>query len=151
MKRYANTFFYWDGILGRKPGGQVLQDHVNRIIFSRMSMTLQSLEMYGYIDSKTKSYWILRGFLLLFIFHAFWPYKVGLSCFLALWPYKVGFSCFLIYFPFCWELLGLYPRADCVPTILWIITECLAIYFTASDFSCSNRINHPTRSMHRTL
>ena len=44
-------------------------------------MTLQSLETYGYIDSKTKSYRILRGLLLLFILHAFWPYKVGLSCF----------------------------------------------------------------------
>ena len=38
-------------------------------------MTLWSLEMYGYICSKIKSYQIQRGFLLLFIFlgyHAFW-------------------------------------------------------------------------------
>ena len=44
-------------------------------------MTLRSLEMYGYIDSKTKSYWIQRRFLLLFIFlghcgRAFKPYAI---------------------------------------------------------------------------
>ena len=33
-----------------------------------MGMTLWSLEMYGYIDSKTKSYQIQKDFLLLFIF-----------------------------------------------------------------------------------
>ena len=33
-----------------------------------MGMTLQSLKTYGYIDSKTKSYWSQRRFLLLFIF-----------------------------------------------------------------------------------
>ena len=127
-------------------------------------MTLRSLETYGYIDSKTKSYRILRRFLLLFIFYAFWPYKAGLLCFLVFWlykagfpcffifrPYKAGLPCFLIYFPFCWELLGLYLRADYIPTISWIITECLAIHFAALDFSCSDRINHPTRSMRRTL
>ena len=37
-------------------------------ILGRMSMTLQSLETYGYIDSKTKSYQIQKRFLLLFIF-----------------------------------------------------------------------------------
>ena len=37
----------------------------------RMGMTLQSLKIYGYIGCKTKSYQILRKFLLLFIFHAF--------------------------------------------------------------------------------
>ena len=58
-------------------------------------MTLRSLKTYGYIGSKTKSYQILREFLLLFIFHAFWPYKAGLPCFLALWPYKAGLPCFL--------------------------------------------------------
>ena len=122
-------------------------------------MTLWSLETYGYIGSKTKSYQILRRFLLLFIFHAFWPYKAGLPCFLtlwpykaglpcflALWPYKAGLLCFLICFPFCWELLCLCPRADRVPTILWIITECLAIHLAASDFSRNDRINYPTRS-----
>ena len=44
-------------------------------------MTLRSLETYEYIDSKTKSCQIQRGFLLLFIFlghrgHAFWPYAI---------------------------------------------------------------------------
>ena len=133
--------------------------------------------MYGYIGSKTKSYWILRGFFLLFIFYAFWPYKTGLlcflafwpykaglpcflalwpykagfPCFLALWPYKAGLSCFLIYFPFCWELLGLCPKADRIQTIPWIITECFALQLAALDFSYSDRINHPTRSMRRTL
>ena len=107
--------------------------------------------MYGYIGSKTKSYRILRGFLLLFIFHAFWPYKAGFPCFLVFWPCKAGLSCFLICFPFCWELLGLCPRADRVSTISWIITECLAIYLGALDFFCSDRINHPTRSIYRTL
>ena len=33
-----------------------------------MDMTLWSLETYGYIGNKTKSYQIQRGFLLLFIF-----------------------------------------------------------------------------------
>ena len=126
-------------------------------------MTLQSLETYGYIDNKTKSYWILRGFLLLFIFYAFWPYKAGFSCFLnqqALLLITLLRSSFLrlsefpdlfLNKPFCWELLGLCLRADCVPTILWIITEYLVIHIAALDFSCSDRINHPTRSICRTL
>ena len=127
-------------------------------------MTLWSLGTYGYIGSKTKSYWILREFLLLFIFYAFWPYKTGLPsflacwlykagvpCFFALWPSKAGFPCFLICFPFCWELLGLYPRADRVPTIPWIITECLALHLAALDFFYSDRITHPTKFMRRTL
>ena len=93
-------------------------------------MTLRNLETYGYIDSKTKSYRILRGFFLLFIFHVFWPYKAGLPYFLAFWPYKASLPCFLIfrpykagfpyffiYFPFCWELLGFCPRADHIPII----------------------------------
>ena len=45
----------------------------------RMGMTLWSLETYGWIGSKTKSYQIQRGFFLLFIFlgHcAFWPYAI---------------------------------------------------------------------------
>ena len=46
----------------------MLQDHVSKRIFNRMGMTLRSLETYVYIGSKTKSYQILRGFLLLFIF-----------------------------------------------------------------------------------
>ena len=127
-------------------------------------MTLWSLKTYGYIGCKTKSYQILRIFLLLFIFHAFWSYKAGLPCFLALWPYKAGLPCFLTFWPykaglpyflicfsFCWELLDLCPRAHCVPTILWIITECLVIHFAASNFSRSDRINHPIRSMRSTL
>ena len=131
---------------------------VGRGYLDRKSMILRSLKTYGYIDSKTKSYWLLRRFLLLFIFHAFWPYKAaflcflifwsykaGLLCSLAFWPYKVGLPCFLICFPIYWELLGLCPRADRVPTIPWIITECLAIYFVVLDFFCSDRINHPTR------
>ena len=44
------------------------EDHVSKRIFSKMGMTLQSLETYGYIGSKTKTYQIQRGFLLLFIF-----------------------------------------------------------------------------------
>ena len=63
-------------------------------------MTLWNLKMYGYIGCKTKSYQILRGFLLLFIFYAFWPYKVGFPCFLAFWPYKAGFPCFLTFWPY---------------------------------------------------
>ena len=81
----ANNFFRCDGILGRRPGGQVLRDHVSRRISSEMGMTLRSLKTYGYIDSKTKNYQIQRGFFLLFIFlqtltfklHAFWPYPSG--------------------------------------------------------------------------
>ena len=124
-------------------------------------MTLQNLETYRYIGSKSKSYWILREFLLLFIFHAFWPYKAGLSCFLVFWPYKAGLLCFfafwlykacfpyfLICFPFYWELLGLCLRVNWVPTISWIITEYLTIYLAALDFFYSDQINHPTRSMH---
>ena len=129
-----------------------------------MGMTLRSLKTYGYISSKTKSYQILRGFLLLFIFHAFWPYKAdlpfflalrpykaGFPCFFALWPYKAGLPCFLICFPFYWEPLGLCSRVDRVPTIFWIITKCLVIYLAALDFFCSDQINHPTRSMRKTL
>ena len=129
-----------------------------------MGVILWSLKTYGYNYSKTKSYWILRKFLLLFIFHAFWPYKAGLPCFLALWPYKAGLPCFfalwpykaglpwfLICFPFCWKLLGLCLRADYVLTIPWMITECLAIHLAALNFFRSDRINHPTRSMCRTL
>ena len=137
---------------------------IRRGYLDKRGMTLQSLKTYGYIGSKTKSYQILRRFLLLFIFYVFWPYKAGLSCFLTFWPYKVGLSCFLAFWPykanlpcflicflFCWELLGLCPRANCVPTILWIITDYLAIYLTASDFFCSDRINHLTRFMCRML
>ena len=46
----------------------MLRDHVNKRISSRIGMTLWSLKTYGYIDSKTKSYQMQRGFLLLFIF-----------------------------------------------------------------------------------
>ena len=126
-------------------------------------MTLRSLEMYGYIDSKTKSYRIQREFLLLFIFHAFWPYKTGLPCllnqqaFLLITLFRTSFSGFSEFpdlfsnKPFCWELLGLCLRVNCVSTISWIITKCLAIHLAALDFSQSDRINHPTRSMRRTL
>ena len=138
--------FWVEGLMAR-----CYEDHVSRKILDRMGMTLRSLEMYGYFDSKTKSYQILKGFFLLFIFHVFWPYKVGLPCFLTFWPYKAGLPYFLICFPFCWELLGLCLGADRVSTISWIITECLAIYFTASDFSHNDWINYPTKSMHRTL
>ena len=78
----------------------MLQDHMSKRIFSRIGMTLRSLETYGYIGNKTKSYQILRGFFLLFIFHAFWPYKTGLPCFLALRPYKAGLPCFLTLRPY---------------------------------------------------
>ena len=79
----------------------MLQDYMSRKIFSGMGMTLLSLETYGYIGSKIKSYQILRGLLLLFIFHTFWPYKAGFPYFLVLWPYKAGLPYFLICFPFC--------------------------------------------------
>ena len=123
-------------------------------------MTLRSLETYGYIGSKTKSYQILKKFLLLFIFYIFWPYKASRPCFLDqqafllitfFKPSLLSLSEFFDLFLFCWELLGLCSRVDCVPTIPWIITECLAIYLAAWDFSCSDRINHPTRSMRKTL
>ena len=150
--------FWVEGLVAR-----CYKDHMSRRILDRMGMTLRSLETYGYIGSKTKSYWILRGFLLLFIFYAFWPYKAGLLCFLnqqtfllitLLRPSLSGLSEFPDLFPnklFCWKLLGFCPRADHIPTISWIITECLVIYLAASDFSHSNRINHPTRFMHRSL
>ena len=69
--------FWVEGLIAR-----YYKDYVSKGILDRMDMILQSLETYGYIGSKTKNYQILRGFLLLFIFHAFWPYKVGLPCFL---------------------------------------------------------------------
>ena len=126
-------------------------------------MTLRNLETYGYISSKTKSYRILRGFLLLFIFHAFWPYKAGLPCFhnhhalLLITLFRPSFSGlleFLDLFPnklFCWKLLGLCLRADCVLTVSWIIIKCFVIYLAALDFSHDDQINHPIRSMRRTL
>ena len=48
---------------------------IERKHLDKMGITLQSLEKYGYIGSKTKSYQILRGFLLLIIFHVFSPSK----------------------------------------------------------------------------
>ena len=98
-----------------------------------------------------------------FIFHAFWSYKAGLLCFLDqqalllitfLWPSFSGFSEFLDLFPnklFYWDLLGLCLRADRVPKISWIITKCLVIYLATLDFSHSDQINHPTKSMRRIL
>ena len=77
LKRCAKDFSRWDEILGRRLGGQVLQDHVSRKIFSKIGMTLRSLEMYGYIGRKTKSYQIQRGFLLLFIFLPSGPWPSG--------------------------------------------------------------------------
>ena len=55
------------------------EDYMNKRILNRISITLRSLKTYGYIDSKIKSYWIQRRFLLLFIFLgycAFWPYTI---------------------------------------------------------------------------
>ena len=77
LKRCANNFSCWDEILGRRPGSQVLWDHVNRKIFSKMGMTLWSLKTYGYIGSKTKNYQIQRRFLLLFIFLSSGPWPFG--------------------------------------------------------------------------
>ena len=106
------------------------KDHMSRKILDKMGMTLRSLETYGYIDSKTKSYRIIREFLLLFIFHAFWPYKAGLLCFfnqqilLLITLFRLnlsGLSEFLNLFsnkPFYWKLLGLCLRANYIPTIL---------------------------------
>ena len=42
--------------------------HVSRRVLGKMGIILWSLETYRYIGSKTKSYQIQRGFLLLFIF-----------------------------------------------------------------------------------
>ena len=42
-----------------------------------MDMILQSLKTCEYIDSKTKSYQIQRGFFLLFIFLSFRPWLSG--------------------------------------------------------------------------
>ena len=136
---------------------------VRKEYLDRMCMALRNLKTYGYISSKTKSYQILREFLLLLIFYAFWPYKAGLPCFfdqqavlliILLRPTFSGFSKFLDLFPnksFCWEFLALCPRADRVPTISWIITKCLVIYVAALDFSHSDQINYLTRFMRRTL
>ena len=56
--------FWVKGLIAR-----CYKDHVSRKrILDRMGMTLRSLQTYGYIDSKTKSYQIQRKFLLLFIF-----------------------------------------------------------------------------------
>ena len=45
------------------------EDYMSRKrVENRIGMTLRSLEMYGYIGSKTKSYQIQKEFLLLFIF-----------------------------------------------------------------------------------
>ena len=54
-------------------------------------MTLRSFETYGYIGSKIKNYWILRGFLLLFIFYAFWLTKQAFYAFLHVGPTKQAF------------------------------------------------------------
>ena len=55
--------FWLEGLVAR-----CYKDHVSKRMLGRMGMTLWSLETYGYIGSKTKSYQILREFLLLFIF-----------------------------------------------------------------------------------
>ena len=45
------------------------KDHMSRKgIEDRMGMILWNLKTYGYIDNKTKNYWIQREFFLLFIF-----------------------------------------------------------------------------------
>ena len=126
-----------------------------------MGMTLRNLETYGYISSKTKNYQILRRFVLLFIFHAFWPYKAGLPSFLdqqalllitLLRPSFSGFSKFL-------DLFSNKPleapkpllKSGFCPNNFWIMTEYFVIHFLALNFSYSDRINHPTRSKYRTL
>ena len=128
-----------------------------------MGIALWTLEKYGYIGNKIKSYPILREFLLLFIFHAFWPYKACLPCFfdqqafllITLFrPSLSGLSEFSDLFsnkPFCWELLGFCPRVNRVSTIFWIITKYLVIHLAALDFSHNDRIIHPTRSLRKTL
>ena len=77
LKKCANNFSCWDEILGKRPDGQVLQDHMSKKISNRMGMTLRSLKTYGYIDNKTKSYWIQRRFLLLFIILPSRPWPSG--------------------------------------------------------------------------
>ena len=73
---------------------------VGRRYLDKRGMTLRSFETYGYIGSKTKSYQILRGLLLLFIIYAFWPYKAGFPCFLVFWPYKANLPYFLAFWPY---------------------------------------------------
>ena len=51
---------------------------MGRGYLGKKGMTLRSLKTYGYIDSKTKSWQILRGFLLLFIFLSY-PVRSCLS------------------------------------------------------------------------
>ena len=77
LKKCANNFSCWDKILGRRPGGQVLRDDMNKRRLGRMGVTLQSLKIYGYINSKIKNYQIQRGFFLLFIFLPSRPWPLG--------------------------------------------------------------------------
>ena len=55
--------FWLEGLAAR-----CYEGHVSRRMLGRVGMILWSLEIYGYIGSKIKSYRILRRFLLLFIF-----------------------------------------------------------------------------------
>ena len=79
--------FWVEGLVAR-----CYKDHVDKKILDRIGMTLWSLETYSYIDNKTKSYWIQRGFLLLFIFldyRAFWPYAIRpFQCCFAPRPFR---------------------------------------------------------------
>ena len=69
LKRCANNFFVELGFRVKDLKARRYKNHIGRKgIEDKIGMTLQSLEMYGYIGNKTKSYQIQRGFLLLFIF-----------------------------------------------------------------------------------
>ena len=75
-----------------------------------MSITLQNLKTHGYIDSKTKSYQILREFLLLFIFHAFLDFQ-------GRFLYFRNQQAFLLIIFLRPSLSGLCPRVDGIPII----------------------------------
>ena len=62
------TFFVEMRFLIEDLVARCYKDHVSRRILDRLGMTLRSFEIYRYIDNKTKSYQIQKGFFLLFIF-----------------------------------------------------------------------------------
>ena len=67
LEMCAIDFSCWVEILARRLGATRITCYV-RWEWGRIGMTLRSLETYGYIGSKTKSYRIQKGFFLLFIF-----------------------------------------------------------------------------------
>ena len=69
--------FKWDSCLKIWWPGVTRITWVGREYLSRKGMTLWSLKTYGCIGSKTKSYQIQKGFLLLFIFLSSRPWPSG--------------------------------------------------------------------------